>query len=96
MQYPDALQAQGLYQHKPDLPYVPGMDVAGTVLETDVDHFQAGDRVIAQMSIGGLAEVVRVPAASVWPAPAGVDLAACANLGRNFFPAYHSLRSSAR
>ena len=92
VQYPDALQAQGLYQHKPDLPYVPGMDVAGTVLETDVDHFQAGDRVIAQMSIGGLAEVVRVPAASVWPAPAGVDLAACANLGRNFFPAYHSLK----
>ena len=92
VQYPDALQAQGLYQHKPDLPYVPGMDVAGVVLETDVDHLQAGDRVVAQMSIGGLAEVVRVPAASVWRAPAGVDLAACANLGRNFFPAYHSLK----
>ena len=36
VQYPDALQAQGLYQHKPDLPYVPGMDVAGTVLEAGV------------------------------------------------------------
>ena len=92
VQYPDALQAQGLYQHKPNLPYIPGMDVSGTVLETDADHVQAGDRVIAQMSIGGLAEVVKAPAASVWRVPAGVDLAACANLGRNFFPAYHSLK----
>ena len=92
VQYPDTLQAQGLYQQKPSLPYVPGMDVSGTVIQADADHLQAGDRVIAQMSIGGLAEVVRVPAASVWRVPAGVDLAACANLGRNFFPAYHSLK----
>jgi len=33
VQYPDALQAQGLYQVKPELPYVPGMDLTGTVLE---------------------------------------------------------------
>ena len=94
VQYPDALQAQGLYQHKPDLPYVPGMDAAGTVLEAGagVDRVQAGDRVIAQMNLGGLAEVVKAPAASVWKAPAGVPLARCANLGRNFFPAYHSLK----
>ena len=94
VQYPDALQAQGLYQHKPSLPYVPGMDVTGTVLETGtgVDHVGVGDRVIAQMSIGGLAEVVTVPAESVWKAPAGVHLSKCANLGRNFFAAYHSLK----
>ena len=92
VQYPDALQAQGLYQHKPSLPYVPGMDVSGTIIEGDADHVQPGDRVVAQMSIGGLAEVVKVPAASVWCVPAGVDLAACANLGRNFFPAYYSLK----
>ncbi len=94
VQYPDALQAQGLYQHKPSLPYVPGMDVAGTVLQTGagVEGLAVGDRVIAQMSIGGLAEAVVVPASSVWRAPAGVDLAKCANLGRNFFPAYHSLK----
>ena len=51
-----------------------------------------GDRVIAQMSIGGLAEVVAVPAASVWRAPDAVHLSMCANLGRNFFAAYHSLK----
>ena len=94
IQYPDALQAQGLYQHKPSLPYVPGMDVTGTVLDTGVgvDHVEVGDRVIAQMSLGGLAEVVTVPAQSVWKAPDGVHLSKCASLGRNFFAAYHSLK----
>ncbi len=94
VQYPDALQAQGLYQHKPSLPYVPGMDVAGVVEEigVGVEHVAVGDRVIAQMSIGGLAEVAVVPGASVWKAPDGIDLSTCANLGRNFFPAYHSLK----
>ena len=94
IQYPDALQAQGLYQHKPSLPYVPGMDVTGTVLGTGagVERVEVGDRVIAQMNLGGLAEVVKVPAESVWKAPDGVHLSKCANLGRNFFPAYHSLK----
>ena len=95
VQYPDALQAQGLYQHKPDLPYIPGMDVAGTVLEVGagVAEVAVGDRVIAQMQTGGLAEVVTVPATNVWKVPGGIHLSKCANLGRNFFPAYHSLKT---
>ena len=95
IQYPDTLQAQGLYQHKPSLPYVPGMDVTGTVLETGagVGRLEVGDRVIAQMSTGGLAEVVNVPVESVWKTPDGVHLSKCANLGRNFFAAYHSLKT---
>ena len=94
VQYPDALQAQGFYQHRPELPYVPGMDAAGFVEEAGagVGHVRPGDRVVAQMSLGALAEVVKAPASNVWPAPAGVDLARCANLGRNFFPAWHSLK----
>ena len=94
VQYPDALQAQGLYQQKPSLPYVPGMDVTGTVLDTGagVERVEVGDRVIAQMHIGGLAEVVAVPQEAVWKAPDGVPLSQCANLGRNFFAAYHSLK----
>ncbi len=89
VQYPDALQAQGLYQMKPDLPYVPGMDVTGIVksVGSGVDHVTVGDRVIAQMAIGGLASVISVTATNVWKAPSGIPLAKCANLGRNFFPA---------
>ena len=95
IQYPDALQAQGLYQMKPDLPYVPGMDVTGVVkaIGSGVDHVAVGDRVIAQMAIGGLASVISVAATNVWKAPQSIPLAKCANLGRNFFPAYHSLKT---
>jgi NADPH:quinone reductase len=95
VQYPDALQAQGLYQRKPDLPYIPGMDVAGRVIEVgaSVDHVQVGDRVIAQLQIGGLAEVITAPGMNVWKVPDGIHLSTCANIGRNFCPAYHSLKT---
>jgi len=68
------LQAQGLYQQKPDLPYVPGMDLTGRVVEVGagVDHVGVGDRVIAQVTIGALAETVCVHAQSVWKAPNNV------------------------
>lgn len=94
LQYPDALQAQGLYQERPELPYVPGMDATGVVLEVGegVSHVQVGEPVIAQTRIGCLAEVISVEAASVWKVPAGVHMSTCANLGRNYFAAYHSLR----
>lgn len=94
VQYPDALQAQGLYQDKPPLPYVPCMDLTGTVLEVGpgVSGLREGDRVIGQVSTGALAEVVAVDARSVWKAPDNVPLSKCANIGRNFFAAYHSLK----
>jgi NADPH2:quinone reductase len=37
IQYPDYLQAMGLYQIKPELPYTPGMDVAGIVIDKGCD-----------------------------------------------------------
>jgi NADPH2:quinone reductase len=94
IQYPDALQAQGLYQSRPPLPYTPGMDVTGTVAATgsNVSHVAEGDQVVGQLQIGGLAEFAAVPSVSVWKAPAGVHLSKCANVGRNYFAAYHSLK----
>ena len=94
IQYPDALQAQGLYQEKPALPYVPGMDVTGTVMEVwdGVEHVTVGDQVVALNSTGGLAQQSLYPSANVWKLPPAVTMAECANLGRNYFAAYHSLR----
>ena len=94
VQYPDALQAQGLYQERPELPYVPCMDLTGTVLEVGegVGHLAVGDRVIAQMRTGALAETVRVNAQSVWKAPPNVHLSKCSNIARNYFASYHSLK----
>jgi NADPH2:quinone reductase len=94
IQYPDFLQAQGFYQLRPPLPYIPGMDATGTVLEVGegVDDVTVGDRVVAQMQVGALAEITSVPATHVWKAPDGVHLSKLSNIGRNFFAAYHSLK----
>ncbi|MEC8556737.1 MAG: NADPH:quinone oxidoreductase family protein [Planctomycetota bacterium] len=94
VQYPDALQAQGFYQERPELPYVPGVDCVGKVLKVgaSVTQVHPGDIVIGNMPIGALAEVSAASATRVWKLPAGLDMQKCANLSRNYFSAYHSLR----
>ena len=45
--FPDLLMTQGKYQHKPDLPFVLGMEGAGIVEEigSEVSKFTVGDEV---------------------------------------------------
>jgi len=102
IQYPDFLQAQGLYQIKPNLPYIPGMDVAGIVIDkgSDVNELSIGEQVYANTALcpdggggtGGLAEVVSVSANAVFPVPNNLHLSSVANIGRNYCAAYHSLK----
>ena len=58
LNFPDALMAQGLYQVKPPLPFSPGTEMAGVIVETgaEVQGFKPGDRVIAIAGWGGFAE----------------------------------------
>ena len=98
VQYPDALQAQGLYQVKPPLPYIPGMDVTGVIVQVGADvptHLTVGTRVLATMlqhgGTGAMAEFVQALATAVYPIPHQVPLKVAANIGRNYFAAYHSL-----
>jgi NADPH2:quinone reductase len=60
--FPDVLQSRGLYQYKPDLPFVPGAEVAGEVLSASADSgFEVGQRVAGLSFIGGMAERVVAP-----------------------------------
>ncbi len=72
LKFPDILQIQGQYQVKPTLPFIPGDEIAGTVVArgTDVDDSApaVGDRVLV-MHDGGLAEKVAVPANRCLPIP---------------------------
>ena len=53
--FPDVLMVAGLYQVKPDLPFVPGVEVSGEVISAPVGSgFNAGDRVMALLDHGGL------------------------------------------
>ncbi len=69
--FADVLITQGLYQEKPPLPFVPGMEVSGDILAVGegVAHLRPGQRVAALSGLGGLAEQVVVSADRVVPIP---------------------------
>ena len=56
--FPDVLTVQGKYQFKPELPFVPGVEVAGIVASVGegVTSRKVGDRVISTLPIGGFSE----------------------------------------
>ena len=69
--FPDGLLVQGLYQMKPQTPFVPGMEVAGRVAAVGeaVKGFAVGDRVAALLQLGGYAEKVGVDESAVMKLP---------------------------
>ncbi|MEM7405017.1 MAG: NADPH:quinone oxidoreductase family protein [Pseudomonadota bacterium] len=66
-----SLVVAGRYQRKPPLPFVPGTEVAGTILEAgaNVTRFQPGDRVCAALDWGAMAEQAVTPDATVFKLP---------------------------
>ena len=75
--FPDVLMCRGSYQVRPPLPFSPGVELCGEVVETgaEVTGFAAGDRVIggAALPSGAFAEFAVMDAAGTFPAPAGLD-----------------------
>ena len=73
--FADTVLVRGHYQEKPELPFAPGLEGAGEVLEVadDVKDFKPGDQVMAVVSVGGFAEEAVCNAATVFPMPKGMD-----------------------
>jgi NADPH2:quinone reductase len=69
--YALSLLIAGKYQRRPAFPFVPGNTVAGTVIETGsaATRLRVGDRVIASMEFGGLAEEAVSAEANVYRIP---------------------------
>ncbi|OMC17344.1 NADPH:quinone oxidoreductase [Mycolicibacter heraklionensis] len=80
--FPDVLQSRGLYQHKPEPPFVPGGEAAGVVRSApEGAHVRPGDRVaVLTMLNGGMAQVIAVPAGQVFKLPDTVSFEAGAGL----------------
>ncbi|MAP18187.1 MAG: NADPH:quinone oxidoreductase [Aurantimonas sp.] len=95
--YPDGLLVQGLYQAKPDLPFVPGMESAGTVVAVgpEVTRLKVGDRVVASMQLGAFAEKVAVDEAAAMPLPDGFDAGIACALVCGYGTAHHALKQRA-
>ena len=79
--FPDILMMEGKYQVKPRLPFIPGLEVAGEVMEcgAGVSHVQPGDRVMAFARSGGAyATEVVLPGGIVTPIPEDMDFVTAA------------------
>jgi NADPH:quinone reductase len=90
--FPDVLQSRGQYQLKPELPFVPGSEVAGYVRTAPAgSSLQAGDRVAAMCVLGGFAEIAAAPEFITFPLADGLDFAQGAGLVLNYHTAYFCL-----
>ena len=95
--FPDVLQTRGLYQYKPDLPFVPGAEVAGTVRSAPADAtVSVGDRVVGFSFLGGMAEQAVAPSFLTFALPDVLDFGQGAALLLNYHTAYFALRLRGR
>ncbi len=96
--FPDVLCVEGLYQHRPEPPFIPGFDCAGVVeaVGPDVTRVRPGDRVFAYAPDGAFAEKALVPAIHVYPMPDGKSFQEAAAFGLVYLTAHVSLISNTR
>ncbi len=97
LNFPDLLMTFGKYQVRPDPPFVPGMEVAGEVIEVakDVTGIKPGDRVKAGGKGGGFAEQFVVPATAVNPLPDALSFEEGACWHGAAITAWHALHDKA-
>ena len=91
--YVDVLTAAGEYQVQPPVPFIPGSEAAGLVIETgpDVASLAEGDRVVCGGWHGLLAEECVLPQAAVTPISPSLDLVEASVFPASFSTAWHAL-----
>jgi NADPH2:quinone reductase len=91
--FPDILMAAGQYQLKPELPFTPGTEAAGDVVEVagKTSGAAVGDKVIVKMRHGGYTDEVVVTPAQLTPLPRIFDYAEGATFLAAHGTAYHGL-----
>jgi NADPH2:quinone reductase len=91
--FPDVLIIEDKYQLKPQRPFAPGGEIAGEVLAAGegVNGWSTGDRLIAALGFGGLAEQVVVPADRAIPLPAERSFEQGSALLMTYATAIHAL-----
>ncbi|WP_460877808.1 NAD(P)H-quinone oxidoreductase [Rhodanobacter koreensis] len=93
---PDVFQRQGNYAPPPGASDLPGLEVAGIVVEGDLvgDNpfgLKHGDAVCALLTGGGYAEYAVAPLAQCLPVPVGFSLVEAAALPENFFTVWSNV-----
>jgi NADPH:quinone reductase len=90
---PDILQRQGHYAPPPGASPIPGLEVAGTIIQTGprVQRWKEGDRVCALLAGGGYAEYVAAPAGQCLPVPRGLSAIEAAALPETVFTVWSNV-----
>ncbi|HEX4369697.1 MAG TPA: NADPH:quinone oxidoreductase family protein [Rhodopila sp.] len=98
VQYVDVLMLAGKYQFRPEPPFVPGSEAAGTVVAIgpDVTDFVVGDAVMSRHSLGAFAELGNAKAVLCDKVPAGLSMAQAGVFRGAYTTAYHALLQRGR
>lgn len=98
LNFADTLITRGKYQYKPELPFSPGAEIAGTIetIGPGVRPFVKGDRVAAYVTFGGAREKVAVDAAALIKIPEGVPDTIAAGAIVTYGTALHGLKDRGR
>ncbi len=94
----DTLIIAGKYQYKPEMPFSPAAEFAGTVerVGDGVRGLKAGDRVLAYAGYGAARERIAVSAAKLVKLPDGVDFDHAAGLSVTYGTTLHALKDRAQ
>ncbi|NDV09758.1 NADPH:quinone oxidoreductase family protein [Rhodococcus sp. IEGM 248] len=93
--FPDVLLCRGEYQIKPPLPFTPGVELCGDVLEVGdgVTRLTVGDRVIGNPNLpgGGFAQMAVMDEANTFAAPSALDDAEASALSIGYQTSWFAL-----
>jgi NADPH:quinone reductase len=93
---PDVLQRTGNYPVPPGASDIPGLEVAGEIVEGDAQAmaaagFKKGDHVCALVAGGGYAEFCAAPVGQCLPVPKGLSDVEAASLPETFFTVWSNV-----
>lgn len=95
--FPDVLIIQKKYQVQPELPFIPGAEIAGQVsaVGEGVTALAVGDRVAALCSVGGFAEEIAIDAAKCMKIPGDLSYDVAAGFMLAYGTSWHAVRDRA-
>ena len=98
---PDVLQRTGNYPVPPGASDIPGLEVAGVIVDGDqaamaLAGFKTGDRICALVAGGGYAELCVAPVGQCLPVPEGLSDIEAASLPETFFTVWSNVFERAR
>ncbi len=97
LNFPDTLIIEGKYQIKPELPFSPGGEMAGEIIEVgpDVKNLKPGMRVMGLTGYGSFAEEMVISESRVIPVPDGMKDETAAAFSMVYGTRYHALKQRA-